>query len=119
MEFSIEFYETEGGTIPIRDFLDALEQTDPGDHASVVAGIVKLRQQQNHREPLSKAIGDKLYELRHVGKLNTRILWFFMRGRRIILAHAIRNKGQKIARQDLTTAHKRMEDWLRREENTR
>ncbi|MGC2625460.1 MAG: type II toxin-antitoxin system RelE/ParE family toxin [Candidatus Udaeobacter sp.] len=46
---------------------------------------------------LSKALGDGLFELRHVGKLNTRVLWFFRKGRRIIAVHGVRNKGQAIS----------------------
>jgi len=43
--------------------------------------------------------------LRHFGKLNTRVLWFFVKGRRIIAVHGIRNKGQTIPARDLDTAH--------------
>lgn len=67
-----------------------------------------------HAEPLSKSLGDGLYELRHVGKLNTRVIWFFMKGRRIIAVHAIRNKAQAIPAHDLRTARERMTDWLKR-----
>jgi len=79
--FTIELYETVGGQCPVQEFLDELKASDPGDFAAVLAGLAKLRNRQYHREPLSKALGDGLYELRHVGKLNTRILWFFMRQR--------------------------------------
>ena len=96
MEFTVEFYETEGGQCPVRDFLDALKAGDPDDCAAVLAGLAKLRNRQYHREPLSKALGDGLFELRHVGKLNTRVLWFFMNNRRIIAVHGIRNKGRAI-----------------------
>lgn len=98
----------------MREFLDKLKATNPGDAAAVVAGLAKLRNSQYHRPPLSKAIGDGLLELRHVGKLNTRILWFFMKGRRIVAVHGIRNKGQAIPARDLTTARARMKDWLER-----
>ena len=114
MIFTVEFYETQDGRCPVRDFLDVLKATDPGDFATVVAGLAKLRERQNHREPLSKAIGDGLLELRHVGKLNTRIFWFFTKGRRIILVHGIRNKGQSLPAHDLETAKARMNDWLSR-----
>ena len=78
---------------------------------------MKLRNRQNHREPLSKALGSGLFELRHVGKLNTRIIWFFVKGRRIITVHGIRNKGQAIASRDLDTAKNRMNDWQERFES--
>ena len=114
MEFSVEFYETAGGSCPVQAFLDELKASDPDDFASVMAGLAKLRQRQCHREPLSKSLGDGLFELRHVGKLNTRVLWFFMKGRRIIAVHGIRNKGQALAERDLRTAHQRMRDWQQR-----
>jgi phage-related protein len=114
MEFSIEFYETVTGRCPVREFLDELKNSDPNDFAAVLAGLSKLRQRQYHREPLSKAVGDGLFELRHVGKLNTRILWFFMKGIRIIAVHGIRNKGRAIPDRDLKTARERMADWNKR-----
>jgi phage-related protein len=116
MDFTVEFYETESGACPVRELLDDLKESDPDDFAIVVAGLAKLRNSQYHREPLSKALGEGLFELRHVGKLNTRVLWFFMKGRRIILLHGIRNKGQAIPKRDLVTARERMRDWRRRKE---
>lgn len=76
MDFTVEFYETESGICPVRDFLEDLKVTDPDDFAAVIAGLAKLRNRQYHREPLSKALGNGLFEIRHVGKLNTRIIWF-------------------------------------------
>ncbi len=114
MEFTVEFYETAGGTSPVLEFLEDLRQSDPDDHAAVLRGLAKLRNRQSHREPLCKALGVGLFELRHVGKLNTRVLWFFMKGRRIIAAHGIRNKGRAIPTRDLDTASERMRDWRER-----
>jgi phage-related protein len=116
MEFSIEFYVTRNGDVPVQDFLEQMRQTDPDDFAAVAAGLEKLRNRQYHREPLTKALGDGLFELRHVGKLNTRVLWFFVKGRRIIAVHGIRNKGQTIPARDLDIAVKRMRDWNERNE---
>ena len=114
MDFTIEFYETAEGRSPVQEFLDELKRRDPGDHAAVLRGLAKLSNGQYHREPLSKAIGDGLFELRHVGKLNTRVLWFFVKGRRIVAVHGIRNKGQAIAARDLDTARVRIRDWHER-----
>src|SRR5712691_1804645 len=80
MDFGVEFYETSTGRCPVQEFLDELKGSDPGDFAAVLAGLAKLRNRRYHTEPLSKALGDGLFELRHVGKLNTRVLWFFMKG---------------------------------------
>ena len=114
MDFTVEFYETETGKCPVQEFLDELKASDPDDFAAVVAGLAKLRNRQYHREPLSKALGDGLFELRHVGKLNTRVLWFFMKNRRIILLNAIGNKGQAVPARELDTARERMRDWRKR-----
>lgn len=114
MEFSVEFYMSKAGRCPVRDFLDELKASDPGDFAAVMAGLAKLRNRQYHRPPLSKAVGDDLLELRHVGKLNTRVLYFFMWGRRIVAVHGIRNKGWDIPARDRRTAIERMKDWLAR-----
>ena len=98
MDFSVEFYKTATGVCPVQEFLE------------------ELRNRLYHREPLSKALGDGLYELRRVGKLNTRVLWFFLKDRRIVAVHAIRNKGQSIPDRDRETALTRMREWRKREE---
>ena len=114
MDFIVEFYETKAGTCPVREFLDGLKASDPDDFAAVVAGLAKLRSRQYHREPLSKALGDGLFELRHMGKPNTRVLRFFAKNRRIVAVHGIRNKGQAIPARDIHTARERMREWQKR-----
>jgi phage-related protein len=114
MEFTIEFYETSSRRCPVRDFLDDLKESDPNDFAVVMAGLAKLKSRLYHKPPLSKTIGDGLFELRHVGKLNTRILYFFVKGRRIIIVHGIRSKATKIAARDRKVALDRKRDWLER-----
>jgi phage-related protein len=114
MEFTIEFYETSSGRCPVRDFLDNLKESDPNDFAAVLAGLAKLRNKLYHKPPLSKTIGDGLFELRHVGKLNTRMLYFFVRGQRIITVHGIRSKATNIAARDRKVALDRKRDWLER-----
>jgi phage-related protein len=112
MEFTVEFYETERGRCPVREFLNGLKQADPDDFAAIMAGLAKLRNRQYHRPPLSKPLRNDLFELRHVGKLNTRVLYFFAKGRRIIAVHGIRNKAQAITKRDIAVALERRADWL-------
>ena len=114
MEFTIEFYETSTGTCPVREFLDEIKKSNPHDFAAILAGLAKLRNREYQRPPLSKAIGEELFELRHVGKLNTRVLYFFMRSRRIILVHGIRKKTRKLPARDRRIALERKGDWLAR-----
>lgn len=114
MKFTVEFYETISGRCPVREFLDELKESNPDDFAAVMAGLVKLRSRHYHRPPLSKSVGHDLLELRHVGKLNTRVLYFFMKGRRIIAVHGIRKKATEIAARDHRVALDRKRDWLAR-----
>jgi len=88
--------------------------TQKGDFAAVLAGLARLRNRKYHKHPLSKPVGDDLFELRHVGKLNTRVLYFFMRGRRIILVHGIRKKARALSARDRKIALERKRDWLAR-----
>jgi phage-related protein len=114
MAFTIEFYETVTGRCPVREFLDELKASNPDDFVAVLAGLAKLRSRVYHRPPLSKSIGDDLFELRHVGKLNTRILYFFMKNRQIILVHGIRKKMRALSARDRGIALERRRDWLAR-----
>lgn len=114
MEFAVELYETESGRCPIREFLDGLKETDTNDFAAIMAGLANLRNREYHRPPLSKPIGGDLFELRHVGKLNTRVFYFFAKGQRIIAVHGIRNKAKEISRRDRKVALERKVDWVLR-----
>ncbi len=114
MEFTIEFYETSSGRCPVKEFLSELKTSDADDFAAILAGLAKLRNRYYHRSPLSKPVGDDLFELRHVGKLNTRVLYFFVKGQRIITVHGIRNKSTKIPARDRKVALDRKRDWLAR-----
>ena len=114
MEFTIEFYETRSAKCPVKDFLNELKKSDPDDFAAIMAGLMKLRTREYHKPPLSKYIGDDLFELRYVGKLNTRIIYFFQKGRRIIVVHGIRNKARDIPVRDRGVSLQRKDDWLTR-----
>ena len=115
MEFTVEFYETQSGRCPVREFLDRLKESDPDDFTIVMAGLAQLRSRQYHKPPLSKTIGEGLFELRHVGKLNTRVVYFFARGQRIIAVHGVRSKSQRISEWDINVALERKKDWWLRE----
>ena len=115
MEFTVEFYVTQSGRCPVREFLDRLKESDPDDFTIVMAGLAKLRSRQYHKPPLSKTIGEGLFELRHVGKLNTRVLYFFAKEQRIIAVNGIRSKRQRISERDINVALERKKDWWLRE----
>jgi len=57
-----------------------------------MAGLYRLRSRNYHRSLLSKPVGEDFFELRHIGELNTRVLYFFMKGQRISLVHVNKKK---------------------------
>jgi phage-related protein len=95
----------------VRDFLEDLKDITPNDFAVIMAGLNKLRLREYHRPPLSKPIGDGLYELGHVGRLNMRIFYFFAHDKRIILVHGFLKKGRKIPGHERKVALRRKLDW--------
>ena len=95
----------------MRDFLEDLKDITPNDFAVIMAGLNKLRLREYHRPPLSKPIGDGPYELRHVGRLNKRIFYFFAHDKRIILVHGFLKKGRKIPGHERKVALRRKLDW--------
>jgi phage-related protein len=117
MEFSILFYEDESGRAPVQEFLDELKHQQPNLYALVLAGLVKLRDRQNHREPLSRHVEGSLFELR-VGRKNiARVIYFFRQGRRIVLLHGFVKKTQKLPRREIELALRRLADHVRRYPN--
>jgi phage-related protein len=61
-------------------------------------------------------MGDKLWELRVVGRLQHRILYFAASERRLVLLHAFTKKTSRTSRTEIDIARRRVADHLRRAE---
>ena len=107
------FFQDKRG-IPVRSWLQELQQTDKRVYAKCVARI-RLLAQLGHelRRPLADYLEEDIYELRiRRGRVNYRILYFF-HGRNIaILTHGL-VKEDVIPQADLTRAIKRKEAFLK------
>ena len=110
-EFEIEFYETIEGRKPVAEFLVELEFKNVTLRNRIAEGINKLKNSAYHREPLSKFIGEGLYELRVSAG---RVIYFFRKGRKIILLHGFIKKKQKTPLKELSIAKERMKDYTKR-----
>lgn len=107
------FFQDERG-IPVRSWLQELQQTDKRVYAKCVARI-RLLAQLGHelRRPLADYLEEDIYELRiRRGRVNYRILYFFHGQNTAILAHGL-VKEDVIPQADLTRAVKRKKAFLK------
>lgn len=92
--FEIEFYETESGSQPAREFLESL---NPKMRAKIVMTIELLQDNGYElREPYSKYLNEGIFELRaKVGSDATRVLYFFYVDKHVILTNGFAKKTNK------------------------
>lgn len=115
MSFDVVFYEKSDGTKPAADFLRNL---DVKMRAKTVRTI-QLLQTFGHdlREPYSKPLSDGIFELRtQSGNNISRVLYFFIVGKRIILTNGFIKKTIKTPEQEIELAKKYRRDYLTKKE---
>lgn len=112
-EFKIIFYKKEDKTSPVQLFIDSL---DDKMSSKVTQNIEILKRFGTAlREPYTKSLGDGIFELRtKAGSDITRVLYFFVVGRKIVLTNGFIKKTQKTPRQEIETAKKYRFDYLNR-----
>ena len=117
-DFEVLFYEKEDGTEPAKEFLLGLE---PKMQAKMLRTIELLEANGTDlREPSSKHLQDGIFELRaKVGSDISRVLYFFVIGKRIILTNGFVKKTQKTPRAEIDKAKRYREDFLLRKEQKR
>lgn len=70
------------------------------------------------REPYSKSLGDGIFELRiKLGSDITRVLYFFVMDRKIILTNGFVKKTQKTPKQEIELCKKYRDEYLNRKGN--
>ena len=114
-KFKVDFYKKEDGTKPVGQFIRSL---DTKMKAKVVANMQLLEEYGNMaREPLSKDLGDGIFELRTIeGNDIVRFLYFFDKGRVIRVSNGFVKKQQKTPQSEIELAKDRRNDYLRRKE---
>ena len=115
-EFEIVFYKTDTGESPVEDFLDSLNDKM---RAKMLMSIRIIRENgYQTRMPYSEELEDGIFELRaKVGTDISRVLYFFMIGRKVILTNGFIKKTQKTPHEEIERAKKYRADYLSREEN--
>ena len=111
--YEIILYDTESGECPVKDFI--LSQ-DAKMKAKLLHTIDLLEEfGPELREPHSKHIDDRIFELRaKQGSNITRILYFFIIGQKAVLTNGFVKKAQKTPAKEIKLAKKYMNDYKRR-----
>jgi len=93
MTWNLGFYQTPRGERPAAAFVEQLPEPA---RAEVAALLAALRERGNMlRPPLSKALGDGLFELRSV-KHAVRVFYMFLPGQQIVLLDGVVKKRDDI-----------------------
>lgn len=113
-EYEIIFYKTDNGEIPVKEFLDSLNLKM---RAKMLMSIRIVRENGYQvRMPYSEELEDGIFELRaKVGSDISRVLYFFVLGRKIVLTNGFVKKTQKTPRKEIDRAKKYRADYLNRE----
>ena len=111
--FDVEYYEKEDGTFPAEEFILSL---DSKMQAKMFRELDLLETFGNQlREPHSKPLGDGIYEIRaKVASDITRVLYFFVVNKKIILTNGFVKKTQKTPDNEISLAKKYRKDYLER-----
>lgn len=115
-KFEIVFYDKPDGSEPVRDFLLSV---DDKMRARLIRMIELLAQNGVAlRMPYSEHLVDGIFEIRaKVGSNISRVLYFFVIGKRIVLTNGFIKKTQKTPKNEIELAKKYRNEFLDREEN--
>ncbi|MFI3213535.1 MAG: type II toxin-antitoxin system RelE/ParE family toxin [Eubacteriales bacterium] len=113
IEFEMIFYEKNNGEQPIKDFLCSL---DMKMRAKMFRCMDILKKNGNElREPYTKPLGNGIFELRaKQGSDISRVLYFFVIGKKIILTNGYIKQTNKTPSSELELAEKYRKDYLKR-----
>ena len=111
--FDVEYYEKEDGTFPAEEFILSL---DAKMQAKMFRELELLETFGNEvREPHATPLGDGIDEIRaKVASDITRVLYFFVVNKKIILTNGFVKKTQKTPDSEITLAKKYRKDYLER-----
>lgn len=116
-EWSVIYYVSESGEIPVRDFLDTAK---PSLKTKVLRILFHVSEYgfQSIIPHIKKLSGTPFWEIRILGTDSTRILFVTKINKQIILLHAFYKKTQKTPQREFTIAYKRYKDYQAKEERS-
>ena len=112
MHYDVEYYENADGSRPAEDFI--LSQ-NAKMQAKIFAALELLEiKGPELREPFSRPLGDSLFAKQ--GSDISRVLYFFMVGRKVILTNGFVKKTQKTPPREIDRTKRYQADYQRRKE---
>ena len=113
-KFEVLFYAKEDGTEPAKEFIQSL---DVKMKAKVMKTVELLQNNGTElRKPYSEHLEDGIFELRvKIGSDISRVLYFFVVGRRVILTNGFIKKKQKTPANEIERAKRYRAEFLRKE----
>ena len=114
----MEYYELPDGTRPAEEFI--LEQNIKM-RAKIFLALEFLEEKGPQlREPFSKPLGDGIFEIRaKQGSDISRVLYFFVIGRKVILTNGFIKKTQKTPASEIALTKQYRIEYLTRKENSK
>lgn len=115
MAYAVEYFERPDGSRPAEEFI--LEQ-DFKMQAKLFMALEFLEEQGPMlREPFSKPLGEGVFEIRaKQGSDISRVLYFFVVGKKVILTNGFVKKTQKTPSREIEKAKKYRAEYLNRME---
>lgn len=114
-KFEVLFYDKEDGTEPAKEFIQSL---DVKMRVKVMKTVELLQNNGTElRKPYSEHLEDGIFELRvKIGSDISRVLYFFVVGRRAILTNGFIKKQQKTPANEIERAKRYRAEFLSRKE---
>lgn len=114
-QFEIIFYKRQDGTEPAKEFILSL---DKKMRAKMLRTIEMLQNNGYElREPYSKSVSEGILELRvKIGSDISRVMYFFVVGRKAVLTNGFVKKTQKTPKEEIEKAKRYRADFLSRKE---
>lgn len=115
-EFEIIFYDKPDGTEPAKEFIMSL---DGKMRARTLRTIQLLSENGTDlRMPYSEHLVDGIFEVRaKIGSDISRVLYFFVIGKKIVLTNGFIKKTQKTPKSEIELAKKYRNEFLNRKED--
>ena len=113
-DFKVIFYRKDDGTEPAKEFLQGLEVK----MRAKMARTIKLLENNGPalREPVSKSLGDGIFELRAKFSSDiTRVLYFFFVDKCAVLTNGFVKKTQKTPIGEIDLAKRYRDDFMQRQ----